>query len=562
MASGNSYRNSRRREILSELFSDIQNPENSKDKESGCIKDAAAETNSLSIEGADRPIKEEAAGKQELKKLIPGETLIGTRVGTIQGELRQLKIFYGNFINPMNIHNGKYVPFKKKEYLKILDEFLESEEGKQYQKPSEDDIRRAFDEVKTSVDRYIEDLNTKNTGMIQPGRSRQTLSLEKKEVYRKDEEGQIEESPEESRFADDLSEKERKEVELIRTKQYTRQQMEEIRKSFDSEKRNSSITMIVLVLFTILIFSAAVFLARDGILGSMATIELELKQKSVTLKAGDAFVASEYVKYVTEDSNVFIIYPSLDTGKTGEYDLDYVATNNYRSVRKTLRVKVVDSEAPSIVLAYEEIKLVRNRDEESFDPLSFIETISDNIDKDLVPVITEIDWEKDEQILIYRLQDSSGNASTASLKVMIEDKAICDRNAVYEKETNTCSCNRGYKGDGTACRLISTAGSAVSSGNSTASDPTSQSSDQAPPNPQPSSPAPSNPSPFINASSITVKIGTSIPDVQAKLVAGISSSSGYWVDFTSVNTSVPGSYPVYIHGNDGAEGSCTVTVVE
>ena len=554
MPSKKSYRNSKRRDALSELFSDppaLDSPQNGSD----LVRDVVAEMNSTSNEEIDRKIGEAETEETKLKKMIPGETQIGTKTGTIQGELRQIRIFYGNFVNPMNIHNGKYVPLKKKEYLKILNEFLDSDEGKEYQRPSEEDIDRAFTEVMESVNRYIENQNRKQPGMMQPGRSQAAAVSQKEESPEEEKGGQPQDNPEQQHFADDLSEEERKEVEFIQAKQYTKQQMKEIRKGFDSERRKSSLTMVLLILLALLILGVAVFLAKDAIKGSMADIELELKQEVLTLQTGEIFNAPDYVKYVTEDEDVYIIYPTLDTGAIGEYDLEYVATNNYKNVKKTLKVNVVDGTAPVIELNTEEINLVRNRDEEEFDPMSYIETLSDDTDEDPDLVITPIDWERDEQTLIYKAQDSFKNTSTASLKVTIEDKAACDKNATYDEETNTCSCNKGYRGDGSACQLIPSSSSSSASGGSSPSNGQSGSSTGG-------GGSGSDPQPFISASSITVKVGTSLSDVQAKLVAGISSSSGYWVDFSEVNTSVPGTYPVYIHGNDGAEGSCSVTVVE
>lgn len=175
------------------------------------------------------------------------------------------------------------------------------------------------------------------------------------------------------------------------------------------------------------------------------------------------------------------------------------------------------------------------------------------------------------------------------LKVIPE----CPENAAYDEELDACLCNEGYidmgKDGEMACELkaVCDAGyyyresdnTCVKRQSQTPSTPSTPPADNSGSSGNDNSggnsggssggggggkdtPTPPPSGAFINATSITVKVGTSIPEVQAKLVAGISSSSGYWVDYSAVNTSVPGSYPVYIHGNDGAEGSCTVTVVE
>ena len=560
----NPYRSSKRREMLSELFSDLPSLDNESAAGKDYVRKVVSEMNSAS----DAEIADTEQKEPELKKLVPGETLIGTKIGTIQGELKQIRIFYGNFINPMNIHNGRYVPLKKKEYLKILEEFLDSEEGRGYERPNEEEINEAFAEVRKSVTEYISSLDRRKQGMMQPGRA-QAASSGKPEPAQEEEGGQPEQDSQEQQFADDLSEEERKEVELIQTKQYTKQQIKEIRKGFDKERRRSSLTMVLLVLFAILTLGAAGFLIKNIVIASFQDIELQLTKEDTVINVGDPFNAQDYVDHVTEADNIYIIYPSLDTSSAGIYYLDYVATNNYKNVKKTLKAIVVDSQGPVITLNEEEIHLVRDRDEDNFDALSYVQEITDNVDSDLKPAVNELDWEKDEQILTYTVNDTAGNTGTATLKVFIEDKTVCDKHATYDEETNTCTCNSGYKGDGTACRLIQSSSSSSNSGN-TGNSPSSGNSGGTgggttgggggdTPNP-PSPPSPS--SPFISASSVTVKVGTSLAEVQAKLVAGIGSSSGYWVDYSAVNTSVPGSYPVYIHGNDGAEGSCSVTVVE
>jgi len=560
----NPYRSSKRREMLSELFSDLPSLDNESAAGKDYVRKVVSEMNSAS----DAEIADTEQKEPELKKLVPGETLIGTKIGTIQGELKQIRIFYGNFINPMNIHNGRYVPLKKKEYLKILEEFLDSEEGRGYERPNEEEINEAFAEVRKSVTEYISSLDRRKQGMMQPGRA-QAASSGKPEPAQEEEGGQPEQDSQEQQFADDLSEEERKEVELIQTKQYTKQQIKEIRKGFDKERRRSSLTMVLLVLFAILTLGAAGFLIKNIVIASFQDIELQLTKEDTVINVGDPFNAQDYVDHVTEADNIYIIYPSLDTSSAGIYYLDYVATNNYKNVKKTLKAIVVDSQGPVITLNEEEIHLVRDRDEDNFDALSYVQEITDNVDSDLKPAVNELDWEKDEQILTYTVNDTAGNTGTATLKVFIEDKTVCDKHATYDEETNTCTCNSGYKGDGTACRLIQSSSLTSSSGN-TGNSPSSGNSGGTgggttgggggdTPNP-PSPPSPS--SPFISASSVTVKVGTSLAEVQAKLVAGIGSSSGYWVDYSAVNTSVPGSYPVYIHGNDGAEGSCSVTVVE
>ena len=457
------YQNSKRREMLSELFSEMTSIDDASDT-GDYVRDVVAEMNSTPKEEIDKQI-ENTKEETELKKLVPGETLIGVRTGTVQGELRQISIFFGNFVNPMNIHNGRYVPLKKKEYLKILNEFLDSEEGRQYQKPTEEEINSAFAEVKESASRFIENQNRRQNGMMQPGRTRTAALSGREEPTQEEKGGQPGDDPEVQTFADDLNEEERKEVELIQAKQYTKQQMKEIRKTFDFERRISSAGLAALITIGMVILIGIFFVIEAVIPGLRANLEFELSQDEITMKAGDQFIPQNYVKYVTEDESIYIIYPNLDTSVAGQYKLQYVATNNFKNVKRYLVVNVLDDIGPSIILTDEEILLVRGRDEDSYDPMKYVKAVEDNVDEDLQPEVSELDWDKDEQILIYSVTDTSGNEATAELPVRIEDMTICDKNAYYISKTNTCNCKAGYSGSGTACKLTPTT-SSVSTGNS------------------------------------------------------------------------------------------------
>ena len=506
----------------------------------------------------DDPLDKEE--RKEKRKLIPGETLIGTRTVIDSRDdncPRTIEIYYGNYVNPpVRSADGRhYIPMKSRKYLEILNAFLDSEEGQEFERPSEQEINDASAEVFEVVENHFrQEQRREVSGTIQPGRKNVPAEpYEKEETPEEDETVQTEKDS--RKFADDMPEEEAAAIRFLRDRNYTRQQMDAIRREFRSEKKRSAFAAAVNTVLAAAALVLMLFLAGDSIAGLSGKIELELTAKQLTVRAGEPFNARDYVKYVTPDEDVYIIYPVLDTSMTGEYDLIYIATNGRRNVRKKLKVRVIDGEAPLIVLNAEEIRLIRDRDEGIFDPNSCIDSISDNIDADVKLTITPIDWSKDEQILVYKVQDSARNIREAAIRVKIEDRAVCDRNATYDPESNTCTCNRGYRGNGSACSLIQS--DPAPAAEPSDSSPTSISTDT-------DSSGPSDPGKgrFIHAASITVRLGTSIGDVSAQLVAGITSSSGYIIDYSAVNTSAPGTYPVYIHGNDGAEGSCTVTVVE
>ena len=428
----------------------------------------------------EEPPAEETAQEEKLE-LIPGETLIGViSDGNVSGEYRErIEVYYGNFVLVYPGDGNKFRPLKKEKYNKMLDEFLASQEGEKYRRPSEEEKDAAFQEVKKVVKTYLEkkkaDATAENT--LQPGRAILAQQVqEKRKKIIETEKGQPLDPQEEEiqRFKDDIAEEEQKAVEFIQNKNYTRQQIKEIRKGLDSEKRRSTLGTVAIIAVALFILGVAVFLVKDIIVKMHALIELDLKQNEITIRAGDSFIPSDYVKYVTDDESIYVIYPSLDTQDVGSHSLDFVATNGIKNVRKTMIVNVIDGDSPTIVLTDEEIKLVRNRDEDGFDALKYVKEVHDNIDadEDLYVEVNDLDWEKDEQSLSYRVKDSSGNAGSAVLLVKIEDKAVCDKNAVYNSATNTCSCKSGYSGDGIACKLIqsSSSGTAASgSGNSSGS---------------------------------------------------------------------------------------------
>ena len=428
----------------------------------------------------EEPPAEETAQEEKLE-LVPGETLIGViSDGNVSGEYRErIEVYYGNFVLVYPGDGNKFRPLKKEKYNKMLDEFLASQEGEKYRRPSEEEKDAAFQEVKKVVKTYLEkkkaDATAENT--LQPGRAILAQQVqEKRKKIIEAEKGQSLDPQEEEiqRFKDDIAEEEQKAVEFIQNKNYTRQQIKEIRKGLDSEKRRSTLGTVAIIAVALFILGVAVFLVKDIIVKMHALIELDLKQNEITIRAGDSFIPSDYVKYVTDDESVYVIYPSLDTQDVGSHSLDFVATNGIKNVRKTMIVNVIDGDSPTIVLTDEEIKLVRNRDEDGFDALKYVKEVHDNIDadEDLYVEVNDLDWEKDEQSLSYRVKDSSGNAGKAVLLVKIEDKAVCDKNATYNSASNTCSCKSGYSGDGIACKLIqsSSGGTAASgSGNSSGS---------------------------------------------------------------------------------------------
>ena len=174
----NSYINSRQRG-LSQLF---EEPEVTAGQESISEEEKTSYARSVlndlnsNPELADTVNEEEELETTEVPagklQLIPGETLIGTMNGkfsNIDGKPRTMYIYYGNFIRPMI--NDQFKTLKRERYLKMLDDFLNSEEGSRYERPGEQEMLEAEEIVsKAKTEHMRKQEMMKSSGMIQPGR--------------------------------------------------------------------------------------------------------------------------------------------------------------------------------------------------------------------------------------------------------------------------------------------------------------------------------------------------------------------------------------------------------
>lgn len=117
--------------------------------------------------------------KKPLKQLKVGETLIGEEQGKFNGHPAEFKIYYGNFIKPMvenpETHEYEFKVLKDEVYRNILNEFLSSPEGYEYETPSQIDILEACRIVKEKEDKYIENLRQ---AKIEKQQNQQTVNQE------------------------------------------------------------------------------------------------------------------------------------------------------------------------------------------------------------------------------------------------------------------------------------------------------------------------------------------------------------------------------------------------
>ena len=159
-------------------FAEIYGVENKNTNELKEIVDSISEEpTEVSIsptpeEQVDNKIEENNKEVKQLKKLAIGETLIGSKFGRYQGSLRELKIYYGGYVLP--IIDNHFPTLKKEHYDQILEEFLNSEEGKQYERPTEQEKKEAQEKVRLvelNYEKQLQEQSQNENAQIQPAKS-------------------------------------------------------------------------------------------------------------------------------------------------------------------------------------------------------------------------------------------------------------------------------------------------------------------------------------------------------------------------------------------------------
>lgn len=122
--------------------------------------------------------------KKELKKLVPGETVIKELKGTVQGKYGVFHVYYGNYVYPN--FNGMDRIKDPKAYRNMVEEFLNTKEGAEYECPTEEEFSQAEQEVKERIHEYRERLEKKAS--LDNGENEDTEeNKEKPEVQEKEE---------------------------------------------------------------------------------------------------------------------------------------------------------------------------------------------------------------------------------------------------------------------------------------------------------------------------------------------------------------------------------------
>ncbi len=181
-------------------------------------------------------------------------------------------------------------------------------------------------------------------------------------------------------------------------------------------------------------------------------IDLKVKGEDVTIEYGTSYTdagAEAVLKgklFMKEGKPVEVTTQNdVDTAKIGSYKVIYTATKWKWTATAERTVKVVDTQAPTLIINGEE-KVTVTRGKEFTDDGC---TASDGYDGDLTAKVTvngEVDTSKaGEYKLTYEVKDSSGNTATAERTVTVKAPAtkkpttsvtITDKNTVIpDKKT-------------------------------------------------------------------------------------------------------------------------------
>ena len=290
-------------------------------------------------------------------------------------------------------------------------------------------------------------------------------------------------------------------------------EQQQIRTEVNRRKLHNTLSFlrIVLVIGLIGVVAGVFLFGREIYRIYKEDLFITFRKDEVILEYRESFVPEDQIKEHSEGSNIMIIYPSFTADELGSFTVTYQLSNGLKTIREDLKIRVVDSTPPVIRLKKEEIRLVRDSDE--FVPEDIIDKVSDNCDQDPDVTIDELDWELDEQDIRYIAEDSSGNRAEAVLHVFVEDKP-------KEKSKPT--------------------------GSIPASAPSSESSSSAPdsqnsgggntPQIEPAK---------VYCHNVTVKIGTDPGTAAYSTYDGLSGSITIAIQYPELNTSSPGTYPVY-----------------
>ena len=251
-------------------------------------------------------------------ELIPGKTEIGQIKGKLNGVYHEITMMYGDVA--AQVIDGEFMHLGPERYRKLLDEFLDSVEGQQYRRPSDQEIEDATNKMLELEDKVIEK------------RKEDEKRRKELEAQRLEDERKLREKLEEEKLRKEMAEKERseKEQEEIRKKEIEneRKYFEELdgernarykpttekEKVYSGKKKKingENITIILLSLLLLASLFANAYLYMNGGLNKTT----EYSELNVN---GESYKVPSMDLSVMDGDKKIIIYGITDSSENGE----------------------------------------------------------------------------------------------------------------------------------------------------------------------------------------------------------------------------------------------------
>lgn len=189
-----------------------------------------------------------------------------------------------------------------------------------------------------------------------------------------------------------------------------------------SIKRTRRIIVTIIFIVLLLIIIGVCISNKEYIKTYLEEVPLELTDDHIKLEYGSEIHFMDYVKNYDKKNKLFLPKKQL-MNQLQDYTYIYKSSNSFKTVSKTLIVTVVDTTAPTLSLTQNNISIEKG---DSFSPDVFIKEVRDNFDnlnKDDVIILNSVNNQKTGKYdVLYKLTDSSGNLTTQTLSVVVEEK--------------------------------------------------------------------------------------------------------------------------------------------
>ncbi|MCI9292451.1 MAG: DUF5011 domain-containing protein [Erysipelotrichaceae bacterium] len=206
---------------------------------------------------------------------------------------------------------------------------------------------------------------------------------------------------------------------------------------YEKVRRKWLINITWMTLLIILISTIAIIYLVNQDTISLYSQNLQLQvEDSVELEAGAPFNAMDYVIFCSDNGTLKL--PQISTDKIGSYVLEYTLSNEVKEMKASLKLKIIDRQAPLIYLKQEFLSIEKNQ---NFSCRNYVDKVIDNVDGDITDKVTcnTIDFNKERQEITYTVADSSGNKAVKKMIVVVKQPIIYSENNVPDQKPATSS---------------------------------------------------------------------------------------------------------------------------